>query len=197
MFYERKISQSMCEHATMSCELSIKSVDEVGVFVGYGSVFDVVDAQRDVVMRGAFAETLAFTRPEDIKLLWQHDTAEPIGVIEQLYEDTHGLFMRGRLLLDVTRARDAYALLKSGAITGLSIGYSPVRYVMNPDTRVREIKSLKLWEISLVTFPSNPEAKVTVVKTAHSNAYDETSPEFIQAADRLLRLIQEATALSQ
>ena len=83
MTYERKIARSMYPTHTLSCVLEMKSLQDSGVFTGYGSVFDVVDSQRDLVERGAFASTLDKRKPSDVKLLWQHDMQEPIGVIEE------------------------------------------------------------------------------------------------------------------
>lgn len=189
MFYERKISASMMERKALECALQLKSLDDVGAFEGYGSVFDVVDSQRDVVARGAFRESLQTSRPQDIKLLWQHQMDEPIGVIEQCFEDARGLVVKGRLLLEVAKAREAYTLLKNKAVTGLSIGYAPSRYSINPDTRVRTITALKLFEISLVTFPSNPQAQVTTVKSHREDA--PLSPALVHEIARMQRLMQE------
>ena len=164
MYYERKISASMRERKRLHCALDIKSIDPQGRFAGYASVFGVVDNQRDMMLAGAFKHTLA-GRTGEVKLLWQHQQSEPIGVFDTLFEDVHGLYVEGRLLLDVQRAKEAYALLKEGAVNGLSIGYSPVRYRTDP-SGVRLLSEVDLWEISLVTFPANEAANVTVVKQA-------------------------------
>ncbi len=140
--------------------LALNGLNEAGVFHGYASVFHTRDNQQDIVLPGAFKHALA----RDIKLLWQHDVREPIGVIDELKEDTHGLFVRGRLLMDVGRGREAYALLKSGAINGLSIGYT-ARESEYDTHGVRYLKDVDLWEVSLVTFPAHPQAGVTFVKS--------------------------------
>ena len=165
MFTERKISAHLRERKKISAMLELKSIDAEGRFAGYASVFDVVDNQRDIVLPGAFAQTIRDRAPQ-IKLLWQHQPEEPIGVIETLFEDARGLYVEGRLLLDVARSREAFALLKAGAVSGLSIGYSPVRYTIDPDSGVRRLAEVDLYEVSLVTFPANQAANVTVVKTA-------------------------------
>lgn len=165
--YERKISNTMFEHKRTQATLDIKALEENGVFAGYASVFDVVDSQADVMLRGAFEQSIA-ARAENVKLLWQHAQDEPIGVVEQLREDVHGLYIKGRLLMDVARAREAYALLKAGVIKGLSIGYSPMRYRIDRASGVRYLSAVELWEVSLVTFPANDAAQVTVVKSADS-----------------------------
>ncbi|MBY0355389.1 MAG: HK97 family phage prohead protease [Rickettsiales bacterium] len=162
-YYERKVSASVRERKRLQCNLSLKTITESGVFAGYGSVFNVVDSQRDMVLPGAFSDSL-ISGGSGVKLLWQHDAKEPIGIIEEIREDAQGLYVQGRLLLDVARAREAYSLLKEGVISGLSIGYSPVRYRLDPDSGVRLLAKVDLWEISLVTFPANDAARVTVVK---------------------------------
>ncbi len=148
----------------MSFSLQVKSVDGLGKFAGYASVFDVVDNQKDLMLKGAFADTLK-QGVQHIKLLWQHLQSEPIGVFDRMFEDAYGLYVEGRLLLDVQKAKEAHALLKEGAISGLSIGYSPVKYRIDNETGVRLLAAVELWEVSLVTFPANAAANVTVVKS--------------------------------
>lgn len=147
--------------------LEVKSIDEQGVFEGYGSVFGVEDHYRDVVEPGAFAKSLAKWRARDKfpALLWQHETDKPIGVYEDMAEDERGLYVRGRLLIDgVALAREAWALLKAGAIGGLSIGYRAVSEERDK-SGVNRLKEIDLWETSLVTFPANEAAAVTGIKT--------------------------------
>lgn len=163
MYFDKKISATMRERKTLSFGLNLKSIDSQGRFAGYASVFNVVDNQRDIIKRGAFAQTLKGRVP-DVKLLWQHQQEEPIGVFDAIFEDSTGLYVEGRLLLDLQRAMEAYTLLKEGAIKGLSIGYSPVRYHIDASTGIRYLSEVELWEISLVTFPANAAANVTVVK---------------------------------
>jgi HK97 family phage prohead protease len=165
-------------------QFHVKSLDEAGYFSGYASVFNVVDQQRDVVMPGAFAYALQTMKPGHVKLLWQHTWSEPIGVIERLFEDAQGLYIEGRLLLDIARAREAHALLKAGAMSGLSIGYSPVKTRIEPDTGVRQLLEVDLWEISLVTLPANPLATVTVVKSHY------VSPEILALKHALNRAMR-------
>jgi HK97 family phage prohead protease len=150
--------------AEIRLSLHLKSLSAQGHFAGYASVFDVVDGQNDVVLRGAFEKTLS-GRAGSIKLLWQHQPEEPVGVITHIFEDRRGLFLQGKLQLEVARAQEAYALMKSGALSGLSIGYAPVRQSLDPQSGVRRLAEVELFEISLVTFPANPRAQVTVVKS--------------------------------
>jgi len=94
-----------------------------------------------------------------VKMLWQHAPGEPIGIWDEVREDERGLYVKGRLLTDVTRAREAAALLEAGAIEGLSIGYRTVKATKD-DAGRRRLAELELWEVSLVTFPMLPEARV-------------------------------------
>ena len=154
----------LLENKQLSVALELKSFTESGRFAGYASVFNVIDNQRDIMMPGAFKATL-YNRKNQVKLLWQHQFEEPIGTVETLFEDARGLYIEGQLLLDITRGREVYTLLKAGAVSGLSIGYSPIRYVIDPDSGVRKLQEVELWEVSLVTFPANEDAQVTVVKS--------------------------------
>ncbi|MDJ1159034.1 HK97 family phage prohead protease [Chelatococcus sp. SYSU_G07232] len=135
-----------------------------GEFEGYASLFGVPDLGRDVIEPGAFAESLARRGAGGVRLLWQHDPAEPLGRWLSLAEDGRGLKARGRLNLAVARAREIHALLSEGAVDGLSIGFRTERARTDPRTRVRHIAKVDLWEISLVTFPMLPGARVTGVK---------------------------------
>jgi HK97 family phage prohead protease len=137
-----------------------RGVGAPGLFEGYGSLFGVVDLGRDMVMPGAFADSLARRGAAGIRMLWQHDPGQPIGVWTRMVEDRRGLFLRGRLNLAVTRARELDALLRQGAIDGLSIGYRIVTSRSEPRSGIRRITRLDLWEVSLVTFPMLPQARV-------------------------------------
>ncbi|HEY8382750.1 MAG TPA: HK97 family phage prohead protease [Microvirga sp.] len=140
------------------------AADEAGTFEGYASLFHVPDLGRDVVMPGAFAASLKARGAAGIRLLWQHDPAEPLGRWLSLAEDGTGLKVRGRLNLGVARARDIHALLREGAVDGLSIGFKVERARFERPTRLRRLERLDLWEISLVTFPMLPGARVATVK---------------------------------
>ena len=137
------------------------SVTDGTVISGYASYFGVADRGNDIVERGAYAASLKRLSEagRSVKMLWQHDPAEPIGVWDEVREDTRGLFVKGRLLSDVARAREAAALIAAGAIDGLSIGYRTVRATKD-ETGRRRLAELELWEVSLVTFPMLPEARV-------------------------------------
>lgn len=140
---------------------------------GYASVFGLRDKGGDVVMRGAYTESLKrmAARGESVRMLWQHDPAQPIGIWQEVREDAHGLFVRGRLLPDVARAREAQALLAAKAVDGLSIGYRTLR--ASPlQGGGRSLIELDLWEVSLVTFPMLAEARLAAKAADAALAHD-------------------------
>lgn len=146
----------------------IKAVNADGTVEGYGSVFGVRDNYDDVISKGAFVQSLkdhkaAGTMPA---MLWQHDADKPIGVWTEMVEDEKGLRIKGRLALDTVKGKEAHALLKMGALNGLSIGFMSKEWAYDRDTEVRTLTAIDLWEVSLVTFPANEKARVTNVKSA-------------------------------
>lgn len=149
----------------------VKSVDEKsGVFTGYLSVFGNKDSYGDVVVPGAFAKSLAVWNGKGLlpPVLWQHRSGEPIGPFTKMSEDGAGLWVEGQLLVDdIARAREARALLKAKAISGMSIGYEVASGGEDFDakTGTNYLKELILWEGSIVTFPANDLAGVTEVKS--------------------------------
>lgn len=146
---------------------SIKAEEgEEGTFFGYGSIFNNTDLGNDVVVNGAFTKSLARTGPKGVKLLYQHKSDMPIGVFEEIEEDGKGLKVKGRLALGTQAGREAYELMKMGALDGLSIGFrvSPKGQEYDGRSKKRFIKEVDLMEISLVTFPMNPKARVRSVK---------------------------------
>lgn len=151
---------------TVNFPFEIKTISETGAFSGYASVFGNEDLWGDIVVAGAFSKSIAEKKPA---MLWQHNSDEPIGVWAVLAEDEKGLYVEGQLLINgVARAKEAYELLVAKAISGMSIGYVPVvwEWQKKEDSRneIRLLKEVDLWEISLVTFPANTEARVGDVK---------------------------------
>ncbi|WP_432449807.1 HK97 family phage prohead protease [Aliiroseovarius marinus] len=128
---------------------------------GYASYFEQVDNGGDVVAPGAYAVSLADLRAKGrgVKMLWQHDPAQPIGIWDEVREDKKGLYVKGRILTDVEKGREAAALIEAGAIDGLSIGYRTKKSTKT-QTGQRRLTELELWEVSLVTFPMLPTARV-------------------------------------
>ncbi len=159
--------------------LDLKSLDPNGVFEGYASLFNREDLGRDVILPGAFADSLKKRGTTGIKMLFQHDPSEPIGVWETLREDARGLFARGRLLPDVVRSKEVLALMKAGALDGLSIGFKAIAARRDRASGIRRIAKIDLWEISVVTFPMMPEARVAAVKTGPRVKPGTSEREFI------------------
>lgn len=147
-----------------------KELKDTGEFTGYASVFDTIDYYRDVIRKGAFAQTIADWKGKGKlpPLLWQHDARQPIGAHLDMYEDEKGLYIKGKLLVDdIQQAKEAHALLRNGVISGMSIGFDVADEGMDYDgkTNVWNLTKLNLWENSLVTFPANPDAQVEEVKS--------------------------------
>ena len=144
----------------VDCGLEIKSLDDDGYIEGLGAVFGNVDLGFDRLEQGAFTRTLR--KQKQVPMLWQHSDYEPIGVWEEMKETRDGLQVAGQLNLDTQKGREARALAKQGAISGLSIGYIPRDFEFEDEVRV--LKQVDLLEVSLVTFPMNPEARVSALK---------------------------------
>lgn len=137
------------------------TVTDGHVIAGYASLFGAADQGGDLVQAGAYAGSLTTLAAQGrrVKMLWQHDPAQPIGVWDEVHEDARGLWVKGRVLESVAKGREAVALLEAGAIDGLSIGYRTRRAVKDDGGR-RLLTELELWEVSLVTFPMLPSARV-------------------------------------
>jgi HK97 family phage prohead protease len=148
----------------------LSAVEADGTFAGYASVFARADLGRDMVMPGAFAASLRRRGVSGVKMLYQHDPNEPIGVWLEIREDAKGLYVRGRLTAGVARAREVLSLMRAGALDGLSIGYRTVRGATDPKSGIRRLTEVDLWEISIVTFPMLPEARVESVKALRDAA---------------------------
>lgn len=144
--------------------LNLKSIAAGGVFEGYASLFNRKDQGADIVLPGAFRDTLRERGASGVRMLYQHNPAEPIGVWEMLVEDERGLLARGRLMADVSRGREVLALMRAGAIDGLSIGFKTIRARRDRVRGGRLIEKVDLWEISVVTFPMLPDARISTVK---------------------------------
>lgn len=128
---------------------------------GYASYFGELDRGGDIVVKGAYAKSLdaLIAKGGQVKMLWQHDPTQPIGIWDEVREDARGLYVKGRILDEVAKGREAAALIAAGAIDGLSIGYRTVKATKD-DKGQRLLKELELWEVSLVTFPMLPSARV-------------------------------------
>nr|WP_303682657.1 HK97 family phage prohead protease [Brevundimonas naejangsanensis] len=150
--------------------LDIKAIGDDGVIEGYASVWDKVDSYNEAVERGAFKQSLAAARREkrSIKMLYQHDSFQPIGVWDDLDEDDTGLRVKGRILKDASvKAAETYALNREGALDELSIGYREVETKKDPARPgVLLLKQLNLREVSVVTFGAlSVAARIDSVKS--------------------------------
>lgn len=171
-----KKTPTQIEHRHVDlCEVKLAGETE-GTFNGYGAVFNNVDSYGDVIAPGAFAETLSEWkgRGKFPPMLLQHggmgigvDDMLPVGEWTHMEENSRGLKMSGRLFaLNTERGQYIYEGLKSGVLDGLSIGFM-VKESINgtkPNEPARKLTKIDLWEVSIVTFPANPKARVTGVK---------------------------------
>lgn len=169
-------------------KFEIKEMQEDGTFTGIASMYGNLDLGGDIVEKGAFTKTMR--EKMSVPILWQHNTHSPIGVGE--LEDTEtGLMIKGTLNLDVGLARECYSLIKQGAIKGLSIGYDVVKqdYING----IRFLKELKLWEVSIVTFPMNTQSTIVDVKAGRK--ISKTSKGAIESCIALLTSLIEEEAV--
>ena len=154
------------ETRAFACE--VRAAGEDGLIEGYGSVFGVKDAYSDIVAKGAFVASLSEHRAAGTMpaMLWQHDSSAPVGVWTEMSEDERGLRVKGRIVMESERGREAYALMKAGAIRGLSIGFVSKEWSYDQKADIRTLTAVDLWEVSLVTFPANLKAGIDSVKCA-------------------------------
>lgn len=166
---------------TKDMAFDLKAAAEDGAIEGYASLFGEVDQGGDVVAHGAYEASLANLAAQDrkVKMLWQHDPAQPIGIWEELREDDRGLWVKGRILTEVEKGREAIALIKAGSIDGLSIGYRTIN-AQKDEGGNRVLQEVDLWEVSLVTFPMLPTARV-----ATKGEISQDIIEKLKAGDRL------------
>ncbi len=190
----QRLGDTLLEREMKFAPVDLKSVEADGTFSGYASLFGAIDLGDDLVMPGAFRESLAARGAQGVKLLFQHDPNEPIGIWLDLHEDARGLFARGRLMPEVTRAREVLSLMRAGALDGLSIGFRTVQGRTDPASGVRRLDKIDLWEISVVTFPMLPEARVSAVKRRQPHATPSLSD---QAKRSLANKFRRAARLLQ
>jgi HK97 family phage prohead protease len=150
------------DFVSKSCQFELKDSNEAeGTFTGFASTFGNIDNDGDIIAKGAFNESLASGKV--VKMLWQHDTREVIGKFVEFQETDQGLAVKGKLTMGVNRAREAFHLLKDGALD-MSVGFKLLDSDFN-ESGNRVIKSADLMEVSLVTFPANNQAKIFSVKS--------------------------------
>lgn len=136
------------------------SQNQVLVIEGYASLFAVPDLSGDTVQKGAFAASLHARGARAVRMLFQHNATEPVGVWDEIYEDARGLYVRGRIMADGPRGRTAMALVGRGSVDGLSIGFRTRK--STPLSTGRILHEIDLWEVSIVTFPMLSTARLRV-----------------------------------
>ncbi len=147
-----------------ACAVSQIKADDAGTFTGYASTFGVVDLGGDMVVKGAYSETLQRRGARGVKLLFDHNPSDPIGVWDEIAEDDVGLRVKGRLLLGLQKGREVHELMKAGAIDGLSIGYRVELASRDAGNGARLLEKIDLREVSVVTFPMNETSLISSVK---------------------------------
>lgn len=179
-------------------QLRIKAVTDTGEFSGYGSVFGVKDSGGDIVVKGAFEESLDEWKSKGKlpAMLWQHKTDEPLSAYTVMEEDDEGLYFEGKLLIDADPlAKRAHAHLKAGSVDGMSIGYNLAEdgFQYDPEKEAFILSKIDLWELSIVTFPSNDQARVQTVKRALASG-DIPQPKLVERYLRDVMSVQQAKA---
>lgn len=137
---------------------------------GYASRFYERDLNDDVVVPGAFRDSLIRSGPEGVRMFYQHNVRTPVGVWDEAFEDETGLFVRGRIMPVTPEARMAAALAEAGVIDGLSIGFEARKTRPDETGRLRVLSAVDLWEVSLVTFPMLPSARFRMASKISSPA---------------------------
>lgn len=143
----------------------ITRVEADGTFSGYASLFGIEDLSHDIVEKGAFLASLSRRGPSGVKMLYQHDPAEPIGRWTEIRETAKGLHVTGQLMTNVSRGREVLHMMREGILDGLSIGFRTVKARKDRKSGIRRLIEVDLWEISVVTFPMQPDARVAHVKS--------------------------------
>lgn len=173
----------------LNLPFTIKAADlaEDGTFSGYASVFGEIDSYGENVQKGAFKASLkAWAKRKKLPpMLWQHDSKQPIGVFTKMIEDDIGLYVEGKMALPVPQAQAAYALIKMGAVDGLSIGFVATEWTTDTKTDMVTLTTIDLWEVSVVTFPAGASARIEGVKAIAEYGKLPTIREFEAALGEL------------
>ncbi len=179
--------------------LALQDVQPSGTFTGYASVFNLVDAQNESVLPGAFTRSLREFKAagRQPSMLWMHDPARPIGVWTDMREDARGLSVCGQLALRTQAGAEAFELMRLGALTGLSIGYRVRESLVKSTQRVRHLIDLELLEISLVTFPANEQARVGGLKSPlHTAPTSDDALAIIRRLEHAARVLTPSQSLT-
>lgn len=170
-------------------QFQIKDMTATGAFSGYGSVYGNVDDGGDIMLQNSFEKSLSDWQSKGRMpaLLWQHDQRQPIGAYQKMTETHQGLYVEGTLALKTQKGQEAYELLKMKALSGLSIGYAVKDADFNSKTGVQTIKQADLYEVSLVTFPMNDQARVASVKNIQEISDLTSAERYLRDAGGLSR----------
>lgn len=172
-----------------SSKFEIKAIDD-NTFEGYASYFNNIDSYGDIIVSGAFTKTIQENRNR-IKILWQHDTNEPIGVPQVMAEDSQGLYVKGKISMTDT-GKKAMILMRDGVITEMSIGYDVIKEEYQGNKRI--LKEIRLWEFSPVTFGANDKAKITNAKSLEEIMFDikhAKKEDIVYTINRLKKFLDE------
>jgi HK97 family phage prohead protease len=162
------------------------SDDQPGTFSGYASVFNEPDSYGDTIKAGAFRKAIAQrSKSGGPAMFWNHNSDQPIGVWTELAEDARGLKVTGRLVVETARGAETLALLKAGAVNGMSIGFRARSAERGPNGG-RVLTDIDLVEISIVSLPAASKARVTSVKSDG----DPAAAAFVLAARRAAQAIR-------
>lgn len=176
--------------------LQVKAPDAAGLFSGYGAIFNTKDLGGDAIQPGAFRDTLSAinARGAPLPVLWGHDQKISVGRYTSLREDGKGLLVEGRLTLETQAAKDAYALMRDRAVTGLSIGYAIPEGGSERKGDTRLLHKIDLHEVSLVAVPMHPDARVTQVKSLGTCSSERELQHILHHEHRFTRSKSAAAA---
>lgn len=179
--HEKRHSVVSADH--LDCEVRFAPPAEDGTIEGMAVRFDVIDSYRTSFDRRAFA-----WEGDRLPLLWNHRTDEVVGSVRAVSVDGDGLKVRGRLNLEVQRAREIRAMLIAGDISGLSIGFR--RLADEPRAKgIRHITKAELVEVSFVAMPSVPGSRVTSVRV-HQEPSHASAVAFVNAIRKATRSLE-------
>lgn len=177
--------------------INVKATDDNnGYFEAVVSAFGNIDSYGDVMVKGAFARTLAEWKDNggEIPFLWSHASHDPMAYvagITEAEETDEGLVVRGKFDLDTDQSKQAYKLLKSRRVKEFSFGFIVKAYEFGEldGTEVRYVKDVDLLEVSMTILGANPSTRLVAIKTAQQTSESNTID-----ADALKALVKQAIA---
>lgn len=181
-FIEKTVDGEVMKIQARTLALSgFKALDEEGTFEAYASVFGNVDSYGEIVDKGAFVEWLGQYFDNGIgrypKCVWNHNWDEPLAKTLECREDDRGLYVKGKFVLEVQRAKEIFALMKEGVITDFSFGFRVLEDKVDPTTNLRHLTKIAIYEYSPVLVGANNQATLLGVKSAEAIAAEEKEEE--------------------